>query len=262
MQLEVLMSTMHLDDTQALIDRSGLSGDAVVVNQCGGPDQVIVHSQDPQITRVDSAQVGLSRSRNLALATASADICLLADDDEVFVSTYEDRILTTFADRPHDDVIAFTVNFRESLRKPPLRASSVRRLDLMKLSSVQLAFRRDRVLESGVRFDCEFGAGSTFNMGEEFIFLSDLARRGLRIAAVPLEIAHLEERASTWFTGFDDAFFRARGASFARAQPTLAPLLVTQWALRKRSLFSKSSPPSDALRLMLQGVDEWRNGRA
>lgn len=261
MRLEVLMSTMHLDSTQGLIDRSGLSGDAVVVNQCEGPEQVIEHSNDPRVIRVDSTDVGLSRSRNLALATASADVCLLADDDEVFVSTYEDRVLSTFADRPYDDVIAFTVNFRESLRKPPLRARSVRRLDLMKLSSVQLAFRRDRVLESGVRFDCEFGAGSTFNMGEEFIFLSDLARRGLRIAAVPLEIAHLEERTSTWFTDYDDGFFRARGASFARAQPTLAPLLVTQWALRKRSLFAESSRSSDALRLMLRGVSEWRNGR-
>jgi hypothetical protein len=258
MSLQVLLSTMHQSQPVEYLERAALRGGVVVVNQnnhtngCkrlpGGSARILV----------DSTGRGLSRSRNLALEKATAEICLLADDDEIFVSSYEERILRTFARFPQSDVIAFSVHNRDGLRKSPLQARRLNRLSLMKVSSVQVAFRRKAVVEAGVHFDTDFGAGARYPMGEELVFLCDLHRAGLRMAAVPLEIAHLEPGESSWFTGYDERFFRARGASFARAEPYRWHVYAAQWAIRKRRAYEPAVGLADALRWMHQGATEWR----
>ena len=52
----------------------------------------------------------------MAIANSDADVCLLCDDDEVFVEGYEEKILETFAKLPQADVIIFRmVNYPCSL---------------------------------------------------------------------------------------------------------------------------------------------------
>ena len=204
---------------------------------------------------------GLSRSRNLAMRHATGDVCVLADDDEVFTPAYVDRIAATFDERPESDVIAFSVQERAAVRKKPLAGSRLSRIQLMQVSSVQISFRRTRVLRSGVQFDVDFGAGSIFPMGEELIFLHDLRRAGLRISAVPLEIAHLEPSSSSWFRGYDEQFFRARGASFVRADRRFGSAYALQWALRKRRLYRHEVELPEALKWMRAGAREWLQWR-
>lgn len=257
MELEVLLATMDLEDAAPLLSRANILGACLLVDQGDRAGQKVLQGSPRQVV-IHTRERGLSRSRNLALENASADICALADDDEVFSPTYEERILSAFEATPHADIIAFAVQNRGSLRKPPLTSDNLRRHELMKVSSVQIAFRRRRVLDAGVRFDVEFGAGSRFPMGEELIFLSDARRAGLRICAVPIEVAHLEPGESSWFKGYDAEFFRARGASFARAEPHLARAYSLQWAIRKRRAFEAEVSLGHAIRLMMDGV---RDGR-
>lgn len=249
---------MELSDAEALLERMKVSGMVTVVNQARGRTRTQPWGTRDGVVVLDSSDRGLSRSRNVALEHARGDICLLADDDEVLAATYKDRIQNAFASNPRSDVIIFSVQNHDRVRKPPLSARTVSRMQLMKVSSVQVAFRRAPVVASGVKFDTQFGAGSPFAMGEELIFLSDLRHAGLRISAVPLEVAHLEPSISSWFSGYDEAFFRSRGASFARAEPARALAYSLQWAIRKRRLYSDTTDVSTAFRWMREGIAAWR----
>lgn len=62
------------------------------------------------INWIDSSKRGLSRSRNLALHSASCDYCLIADDDEVFVDGVDKIIEIAFRDNPESDVLIFKLN--------------------------------------------------------------------------------------------------------------------------------------------------------
>lgn len=248
---------MECGDEIALVERMGIAGPAIVVNQVARPTIELHAKTFDDIYVIEQAGRGLSRSRNQAIEAASADICLIADDDEILHSCYEERLVEAFASNPELDVIVFVVNWHDRLRKKALPAGELRPRQLMRVSSVQIAFRLDRVRNSGVKFDTRFGAGATFSMGEELIFLMDLQRHGLRIGHVPLEIAHLNDTESSWFTGYSEKYFRDRGASFSRASRRWGWLYSLQWAVRKRTLYSPSITSTRACVATLNGVTRW-----
>lgn len=82
MQLEVLISCMNQKDT-SIVQRSKLSGDVLIINQCEKEVQEQIYIGNQRIRMVSTKQRGLSNSRNLAIHLSDRDICLLCDDDEV-----------------------------------------------------------------------------------------------------------------------------------------------------------------------------------
>lgn len=259
--VEVLMATMHASDPGELLGRAKVTTAAVLVNQNSVRSGLETVREDPRQVVSHSLDRGLSRSRNEALSLARAEICLLADDDEVFLDCYPERVATAFDEHRDADIIAFSVQFRDAVRSPPRSGSQVGRLSLMRLSSVQLAFRRRPVTQAGLRFHTRFGAGAPSNHGEELIFLNDARRLGLHVAAVPLEIAYLTPRDSTWFSGYDEEYFRSRGASFYEADPPGALAYIIQWAIRKRRLFAPATSIPQAVQWMVAGAAEARSLR-
>ena len=92
MKLDILMSCMHQADN-ALIAASGITGSAVVINQCDRDEECRFDTPNGQVRMISTTQRGLTKSRNMAIAHSDADVCLLCDDDEVFVPGYEEKIL-------------------------------------------------------------------------------------------------------------------------------------------------------------------------
>ena len=60
---------------------------------------------------------GLSKSRNLAIANAKTDICLICDDDEIFVDNYEEIILNAYYENKNvlteEAIIQFEKDIKE-----------------------------------------------------------------------------------------------------------------------------------------------------
>ena len=252
MKLEVLMSCMHQQDDK-LVRQSQLTGDVVVINQCdrGGYAE---YATDTGIVRMlFTRQRGLTKSRNLAIETAAADICLLCDDDETFVPGYEARILDAYESLPQADVVIFKI-----INRPPSFPDRVLRLRFprtMKVSSCQISFRRERLLAAGVRFDELLGAGSGNGAEEELKFLLDCERAGLKIYYVPTEIASVSQTESTWFRGFTEAFFEDRGGTTRYILGAgMASLYAVYYVLRKRSMYQSSLSPGKALRATFRGI--------
>lgn len=259
MKLEVLISCMHQQDDE-LVRRSRLTGDVVVVNQCDW-DAYAEYPTETGIARMFSTrQRGLTKSRNLAMEKAAADVCLLCDDDEEFVPGYEEKILDAYENLPEADVLIFKIANRPT--SFPDRVARLRFPKTLKVSSWQISFRRERLLSAGIRFDELLGAGTGNGAEEELKFLTDCEKAGLRIYYVPAEIASVAQDASTWFHGFTEAFFENRGATTRYILgPGAASLYAVYYIIRKRSMYQASISPGRALRAIFRGIRENNIGK-
>lgn len=205
---------------------------------------------------------GLSRSRNRALDAASADICMIADDDMYYEDDYEDTIRKVYDRYLDADIIAFHVASEDIRQQKPIRKEGrLNRITSMKVASWQITFRRESIVKSGVRFDEDFGAGTETYMGEENILLYDCIRGGLKVYYVPEKIATLrDDEASTWFEGFNAKYFYTIGKVYRRMAAALWPILITQFAVRKYKLYSGNLSFAGAMKQMLAGARSAKKG--
>ncbi len=254
MKLEVLMSCMDQND-DVLVRRAGLTGDVVVINQCDRDGFECYPTRDGFARMFFTRQRGLTRSRNLAMEKSMADICLLCDDDETFISDYPRRILDTYQSLPEADVLILKMENRPA--SFPDRILRLRFPLTMKVSSWQISFRRERVMAAGVRFDELLGAGTGNGAEEELKFLTDCQRAGLRIFYAPVAIASVAQTASTWFHGYDEDFFENRGATTRYILGAgIASVYAVYYIVCKRRLYCEAIRPSQALRATFRGIRE------
>lgn len=256
MTVEILLSCMNQQDGH-LISKSKITGSAVVVNQCGR-EAYAEYPTERGLARVyHSAGRGLTRSRNLAIEKSAADICMLSDDDETFLPDYEERICKAYRELPQADVIVFQIeNWPTSLGDTRWQLKFPQ---TMKVSSVQLSFRRESLMRTGVRFDPLLGSGSGNGAEEELKFLLDCQKQGLKIYYVPVAVARLEQSESAWFAGFDEEFFYRRGGTtrYILGLP-LASLYALYYVIRKRGLYGAYLTPGKALKAIFRGIRDNR----
>ena len=180
---------------------------------------------------------GLSRSRNRAVGKATADICLISDDDIIFLERAQDIILQAFADNPLADIITFQSCVPSgALRKTyPAKQRWHTQRSLMRVISFEIAFRKESILRADLAFDERFGLGALFATGEENIFLLDGLRQGLKILYVPMPIVVHPEQSSGG--NFDEAeLIVAKGAMFYRMFSYKAYFIALLFAIKKHTL--------------------------
>lgn len=254
MTLEILMSCMHqTDDT--LVKKSGITGNVLVINQCDRTDEQSFSTPHGTVRMISTTDRGLTKSRNMAIAASKADICLLCDDDEVFVEDYAPRIMKAYQTIADADVIIFKMVGRSP--SFPDKVMRLRFPKTMKVSSWQISFRRESLLRTGVRFDELLGAGTGNGAEEELKFLLDCQRAGLKIWYVPAEIASVGQTASTWFAGFNETFFYNRGATtrYILGYP-LAFAYGVYYVIAKRSMYADSLHPGKAMVALMKGMKD------
>lgn len=254
MKLEILLSCMHQSDG-SLIEKSNITGDAVVINQCDKNDYFELKTQNGVAKFFSTTERGLTKSRNLAIEKSSADLCLLCDDDEVFVENYADKIINSYKKLPFADVIIFKM----ANRKPSFddKIIKLKFPKTMKVSSWQISFKRDSLKKANVCFDTLLGAGSGNGAEEELKFLCDCEKAGLKIYYVPEVIASVGQTESTWFNGFDSTFFENRGATTRYILGLwLSLLYAVYYIIAKRNMYKKDISPKAAFGSILKGIKE------
>ena len=254
MKLEVLMSCMNQKDDK-LIELSQITGDVIIINQCDRDDYFEYKTKNGIAKMFSTTERGLTKSRNMALLKSTADICLLCDDDEVFVPEYEERILKAYENLPEADVIVFKMKNRQ-----PSFDDKIIRLRFpytMKVSSWQISFRRECLLKAGVEFDELLGAGTGNGAEEELKFLWDCEKAGLKMFYVPSEHASVNHTESTWFEGFTEQFFVDRGATtrYILGAP-LAFVYGIYYVVKKKKMYEKYLTMPDAFKAILKGMIE------
>ena len=254
MNLEVMVSTMHQRDI-SLIEKMNLKSDVLIINQCERIEEYRARTNNNVVRMLSDNKRGLSMSRNKAIENSIGDVCLIADDDLVYVDGYKERVLNQFIKYPEADIIVFQVEgIEQEFKKYSSKAKKINFITSMKVASVEVAFKLKSIKDANIKFDDLFGAGSTYFMGEESIFLFDALKKNLKIIYVPIKIADLHIETSSWFTGYNSAYFVSKGACYTRMSISFSRILIFQFAFRKYKLFKEQDMNiKNAIQFMLEG---------
>lgn len=252
MTIQLLISTMHQTD-YSLLEKMKISSDAVVINQCDQESTQTIEHNGHNVLWINTTERGLSKSRNMAIRNATADICMIADDDMEYRADYVDTVTSAFA-RINADIIGFQVcGIEGKFKDYSQEEQRITYLKSMKMASVEIAFKRTAFAEKNILFDELIGAGTDFLMGEENAMLFQCLRKGLTIFYTPKKLADLHMGNSTWHTGWNEQFFIGKGAAFAAMKTPFTTLLIWQWAIRKRGLYKSNFSIFKAIKMMQMG---------
>ncbi|MBO5926416.1 MAG: glycosyltransferase family 2 protein [Clostridia bacterium] len=222
-KIETLITTMNLDSSTSLLQKMNVRGSYIIGNQCDKNE--ILNETYGKV--VSSTLRGVGKNRNGIIDRATADICVLADDDMVFCDDYEEIAEKAFEKNPKADVIIFNFIKKSEGRKEIKKTKKIGFFNYMNYGAARMAFRRKSVLYHGITFNNMFGGGTPHGSGEDSLFLRNCLKAGLKVLAVPDSLAYLtEERESTWFKGYNDKYFYDKGAFFALAHPKIGKLLL------------------------------------
>ena len=207
----ILLSCMHEKDKE-IIKRSNIKNECVIINQCDeNSREEIKIDKNKTCLWINSTERGLSKSRNMAIQSSKADICLIADNDEIFDDDIEEKILKAYKEMPQADIIIFDLHNKPTKLKNKIY--KIKRLECLRVCSLQITFKRKNIVKNNIAFDTKLGAGTGNGAGEENKFLLDAYDKGLKIYYYPINIATMIENESTWFKGYDEEYFYKRGAS-------------------------------------------------
>lgn len=209
---------------------------------------------DFEVVRTDT--VGLSRNRNNALKHACAPFCLLSDDDLSYTIGGLTRLCEYWRTNASDEDIV-VCHFTESGRRYP--TYSVDTFDLSArpkgyyFISVEISFRRESVMKSGVRFEELMGVGAPeLTCGEEEVFMFSLLRKGLKGKCLPIILGdHPAESSGNRLTK-SAGFIKTQGAllrfrysrtwlirlPFAAVKRARHTLGVSRWHLVMKMMFA------------------------
>lgn len=239
MSLQVLVAAMHQED-HSLLEKMNIQSDVIVANQCGRDsiERFSWHGHDAVYLNRNQRGVGLNR--NQALLEATADICLLADADVVYYDGYAQVVEDAYRRHPDADVIIFDMRVLTNdgeISNLIKKERFVGKKAVSRYGSVRISFKTDSIKRCNVYFHRMFGGGTPHTNGEDSIFLSDCASRGLKILTCPQTLGEVHNFSSTWFSGYDDKYFYDRGVLFGYMQPLLAGPLCVYHVLKYRKRY-------------------------
>ena len=246
-RLQLLVATMNLTDIFALCDRMHIASDALIINQSDDVKYECVCYHGYNIECYTFAERGLSRSRNNALLRCTGDILCIADDDMVYTNTYRKDIISEFQKHPEADALVFNVTTLDGERsgKPIKKYARVGKRESREYGSVHIAIKKSALIGKNVYFNTLFGSGAKYSCGEDTLFLKELIEKGLKLYKTPIRIASVDMSNSTWFKGYNEKYFKDKGALIEAAYPRISWLLAILQSVRnsKKCLGSYKKAP-------------------
>lgn len=206
----------------------------------------------------DLAGRGLSRNRNNCIDHATADLCIIADDDCRYTHEQLQTVIDTFASNTDVDIATFMYSGDGDSKYYPSQTADLSNFPKgYYVSSIEVAFRRESV-QGKVWFNENFGLGTEpFHCGEENLFIQDALARGLKCRFFPVTIVHDQQPMEFLNRSLDPGTLMAHGADlqiFHRSTKHLRALLKA-WRLKR----NEKVPFFYGLRHILKGMSYMRH---
>ncbi|MES2828421.1 MAG: glycosyltransferase family 2 protein [Bacteroidota bacterium] len=191
-----------------------------------------------QIVVCLSNKKGLSAARNLALQyiDESSNYITFSDDDCWYPISMVERIASL--NMASNKCVCFQIfdpekeQYYKDYGNNPIEKMT--RRDLLRISSIEI-FVPINIIKKGVKFDENFGLGTTNPSGEENIFLFDLVRENYIIDYFPEIIVF--HPVPNWAK--KEYTFKGKGALFARLyNKPIGFIMVLIYSLKKFKLFT------------------------
>lgn len=259
-KLQVLIATFGSEGLERIASSSLPRLDNVewvVSCQCPGQNSLPIPEDlvrpDMHIHFSDSR--GLSVNRNLLLDLATAPYCMIADDDLAYFAEGLQGIIEFFESNPEID-IAITRYVDKSGNYEKIYPNTITSLFPNPkgyfVTSFEIAFRRDPVINSGIRFNTNFGIGAPlYGSGEENLWIYDLNKARLRGCITTLITACHNGPTTGLRIAPEPRILRAQGAVISRIYPFTALLRAPLKAWRTARM--TGSPLLTALKWVMKG---------
>ncbi|MGN4868399.1 glycosyltransferase [Aeromonas caviae] len=170
---------------------STMDGQLDINNYPDGDYKIVIVNQGKKLTLqkqllksksievINSAELGLSKSRNLGIDNCKTKFGYITDNDVKFFPGFEKKVVSFFKST-NADVSLFRVKLSngDSLRKYPDCEMKLNAFSIMKACSIEIAFKNSSKLP---KFDKRFGLGAETPIGEENIFLKRCLENRMRI---------------------------------------------------------------------------------
>ena len=260
MSLEVIMSAVNLKEKSLLasgiLDLKSSKTKCLIINQV--EEKYLFEIKSRNLRLMSFAEKGLSKSRNSGLNNVSSEYTLITDEDIRFKNGFDKVILASFENNPKADIIVFQMETIEGKPQKPYKKNSawLNVMGIMKVSSVEIAFRTEVVKNQNLNFDENFGLGSKYPTGEESIFLADALRKKLKILYVPTPIVIHPGTGSGYQFKNNVELIRSKGALFYRIFNWKSYFVCFLFALKKYKLSSVSF--FEFLREMYKGISSYK----
>lgn len=254
MSVQLLISCVN-ENISELVQKMRLDGPAVIVNQCDEDKEERIQIFGYPVDVFYRNERGVGRSRNLALSKADTDICLFGDEDIVYAEGYGTLIEAEFAAHPEADGIMFQVEVDPSRKTYQNdEYGKVTLWNCGRYPAYSMAFRRQKLHDTGVTFSLLFGGGAPYSNGEDSLFIRQLIKAGMQIYKSPVCIGEEIPRPSTWFTGYHEKFFFDRGVLYHFLYGAAAPIWGFRFIFTKKGEMCQQLPWTKAYKLLLEGI--------
>ncbi len=253
MTVQVLVATMNQTD-YSLLDKMNIQTDAIIGNQCDKNEISEFDYKGNKIKWLSFAERGVGLNRNNTLMRATADICVLADDDMVFNDGYLQLVEKAYSEIPDADLIIFNLDENPIKAYKNTKICKITKRNYGKYGAARITMRRERVFLKSVSFNLLFGGGAKYSAGEDTLFLKKCLDSGLKIYAVPYALAFLnDDRPSTWFNGFTDKYFLDKGILYSCLYKKTANVMSLYFCFKHSKMF-KTYGWFKAYKMMIKGI--------
>ena len=190
------------------------------------PDAIVLPNFSNEISVVELQGKGVAKSRNAAIDHAKTKYLIFGDDDIEFSEAGINEAITYLDANPQITILLMqAVDENGKLRKSyPAKAHALKLTNSAKAATYEMAIRVADIKSAGIRFDENFGAGATNYLGDEYIFIADAIRAGLKGQFEPIVIAtHPTESSGSLRNSAKDRSARAK--VFSRVFGVWAPVM-------------------------------------
>lgn len=192
------------------------------------PEGIVTPTFAGDVKVLELQSKGVAKSRNAAIDNANTKYLIFGDDDIEFNESGIASAINLLDANPHISILLMqgideTGNLRKSY---PSKAHELKLTNSAKAATYEMMIRVSDIKAAGIKFDEDFGAGATNYLGDEYIFIADALRAGLKGKFEPIVIAtHPTESSGNIRNSASDR--RARAKVFSRVFGFWAPIMRT-----------------------------------
>ena len=155
------------------------------------PDSISLPNFPAEVQIVELHNKGVAKSRNAAIANTETEYLLFGDDDIEFNETGITSAVNFLNSNPGISILLMQAEDETGkLRKNyPTKSHQLKLTNSAKAGTYEMMIRVSDVKAAGIKFDENFGAGVPNYLGDEYIFIADALRSGLKGEFAPILIA-------------------------------------------------------------------------
>lgn len=125
---------------------------------------------------ISSNEIGLSKSRNIAIKNTHSDYIWIMDDDVTILDDAQEKINSLISENQNCDM--FILNHKPVKKN---KTSYINEYSAMSVSSIDMLIKRNSIINNNISFNENFGLGTSLPSGEEYIFTIEMLRKKLTI---------------------------------------------------------------------------------